>query len=128
VEPSGRALNVTHGIARARYRNSFETPELMQPGEVYEVEVTLFPTSIYLPAGHQIRIEVSASNFPLFSRNLNTAASPDVTSDHQVAHIQIHHTGEHRSRIVLPIIGRRAASDDAAEDGSTRDDSRDDSR
>ena len=118
VEPSGRALNLTHGIARARYRNSFETPELLQPGEVYKVDVTLFPTSIYLPAGHRIRIEVSASNFPLFGRNLNTAASPDVTSEYEVAHIQIHHTDEYPSQIVLPIIGRRPASDDSAEDDS----------
>ena len=34
--PDGFAMNVTDGIMRARYRKSWEKPELLQPGEVAE--------------------------------------------------------------------------------------------
>jgi len=37
VHPDGRALNLTEGIMRARYRNSPIEPALMEPGEVYEL-------------------------------------------------------------------------------------------
>jgi putative CocE/NonD family hydrolase len=111
VEESGRALNVSHGIARVRYRESFDNPRFLEGDEVVAVEVTLFPTSIYLPAGRRIRIEVSSSNFPLFGRNLNIAGSSDTSSEYQVAHTRIFHEGEHGSRIVLPLIRRPAMQD-----------------
>jgi len=104
VEPDGRALNLSHGIARARYRESFESPRPLRPREVYDVQVTMFPTGIWIPAGHRIRVEVSSSNFPLFGRNLNIDSSSDTSTDHAVATTRIYHSPDHPSRIVLPLI------------------------
>ena len=103
VYPDGKAHNITEGIARAKYRNSFSNPELMKPGEVYKIAVELFPTSNYFEAGHRIRIEVSSSDFPNFARNLNTANS-DTTSTIRVAHTKIHHSAQYPSSITLPVI------------------------
>lgn len=106
IDSGGRALNLSHGIARARYRNSFREPELLEQGEVYGIQVTLFPTGHWFAPGHRIRVEVSSSNFPVFGRNLNVAGSSETSSEHQVAHTRIHHSSEHPSRIVLPVVGR----------------------
>ena len=43
--PDGYALNLTDSILRARYRNSWTTQELLIPGEMYPVTITLYPTS-----------------------------------------------------------------------------------
>lgn len=104
VYPDGRAHNISHGIARARYRNSYAQPELLEAGKVYGLEVELFPTSNYFEAGHRIRIEVSSSDFPNFARNLNTAESSDTGTRMQVAHTKIHHSREYPSHIVLPVV------------------------
>ncbi len=103
VYPDGRAHNITEGIARAKYRNSFATPELMTPGQVYKLRVELFPTSNYFEAGHRIRIEVSSSDFPNFARNLNTANS-DTESRMVVAHTRIQHSAQYPSAITLPVV------------------------
>ena len=72
VEPSGYARFLTDGIVRARYRNSTAKAELVEPGKVYEYDIDLWATSNVFKAGHRIRLYVSSSNFPRFSRNLNT--------------------------------------------------------
>jgi len=64
VFPDGRAIFLTDGILRARYRNSLAEPEPLTPGELYELGLDLSITSnVFLP-GHRIRLEVSSSNFP----------------------------------------------------------------
>lgn len=101
--PQGYAMNLAHGILRARFRSSFETPEPMTPGEVYAIRIASFPTSnLFLP-GHRIRIEVASSNFPHFDVNPNTDWR-DPTAAPQVARNTIHLGGDHASHVVLPVI------------------------
>ena len=103
VYPDGRAHNLSEGIARAKYRNSYSTPEPMAPGQVYGLKVELFPTSNYFEPGHRIRIEVSSSDFPNFARNLNTMNS-DTGTETRTANIKVHHSREHPSTITLPVV------------------------
>ncbi|HET8840753.1 MAG TPA: CocE/NonD family hydrolase, partial [Ktedonobacteraceae bacterium] len=75
VYPDGRAEILTDGILRARYRQSYTEPELMVPGQIYQLTINLGATSnVFLP-GHRIRLEVSSSNFPRFDRNPNTGTN-----------------------------------------------------
>src|SRR5262249_20631804 len=53
VWPDGRSLTVCDGILRARYRDSFERPVLMEPGQVYRFEVDLRATAQTFQAGHR---------------------------------------------------------------------------
>jgi putative CocE/NonD family hydrolase len=70
VWPSGYAQNLTDGIVRARYRDSFEKPEFMNPGQIYRFSIDLWATgNVFLP-GHRLRLEISSSNFPRSNRNL----------------------------------------------------------
>ena len=80
VGPNGFARNLTEGIVRARYRDSQERAEPLQPGQVYPFHIDLWATSNVFLAGHKLRLEVSSSNFPRFDRNLNTGATRYVKS------------------------------------------------
>ncbi|HSR30613.1 MAG TPA: CocE/NonD family hydrolase, partial [Anaerolineae bacterium] len=108
VQPDGRAIILTEGILRARYRNSFIEPELLEPGTVYELRLNLWATANVFLLGHRIRLEVSSSNFPRFDRNSNTGG--DITSEtadqYQPAINRIFHDAAHPSHLILPIIER----------------------
>jgi len=51
VWPDGRSTTVCDGILRARYRESFERPTLLEPGQVYRFEVDLRATAQTFQAG-----------------------------------------------------------------------------
>lgn len=103
VYPDGRAFNIQEGILRARYRDDWLKPSLMEPGEIYQLRVDMQATANYFAKGHQIRIEVSSSNFPRFDRNLNTGGNNYDESDWVVARNRIHHGPGHPSRVILPV-------------------------
>ena len=108
VFPDGRALYLTDGILRARYRSSLREPELLEPGQTYELTLDLGATSnVFLP-GHALRLEVSSSNFPRYDRNTNTGGviAEDGPEDLVVATNRVLHGPSHPSRLVLPIIHR----------------------
>ncbi len=103
VYPDGRSMLIADGIRRARYRSSFETPEFMEPGGVYRVEVDIWNTSLILNAGHRLRVAVSSSNAPRFSPNPNTGAPDDRGEQKRVATNSIHCGGEQASYVLLPV-------------------------
>ena len=104
--PDGYAMNLAHGILRARFRNSFDEPEPMVAGTIYEIAFRLFPSSNLFRAGHRIRIDISSSNFPHFDVNPNTDWR-DPGSCPRVATNTIHFGPEHPSRAILPIVPKR---------------------
>lgn len=108
VFPDGRAIFLTDGILRARYRSSLAEPEPLTPGEVYELTLDLSVTSnVFLP-GHRLRLEISSSNFPRFDRNTNTGGVVTEEGRDEVvtAVNRILHGPDHPSRLVLPVIDR----------------------
>jgi len=108
VYPDGRALILTEGILRARYRTSFTAPELLEPDAIYELRLDLWATAnVFLP-GHRIRLEVSSSNFPRFNRNSNTGGeiASEAADHYRPAINRIFHDAAHPSRLILPIIER----------------------
>ena len=104
VFPSGYAMNLCHGIIRARYRDSFEEPTLLEPGEVYEYTIDLWATGNLFKKGHQIRVEISSSNFPNFDRNPNTGNPFGQDAELKTAEQTVYHDREHPSHIVLPVV------------------------
>ncbi len=102
--PDGFAQIITDSIVRGRYRNSRDTPELMSPGEIHELEIVMYPTSTVFGAGHRIRVDVSSSNFPRFDINPNTGGPLGRERRVVLAENAVFHDPEHPSHIVLPII------------------------
>lgn len=56
-------------IMPARFRNSFEKPEPMVPGQKTDVNVRLQDVLHTFKKGHRIMIQVQSTCFPLFARN-----------------------------------------------------------
>jgi hypothetical protein len=101
VDPNGYAMNLTDATLRARYRNSFEHPEMLTPGEVYEFTIDVGYTDNIFLKGHRLRLEISSSNFPAFSRNTNTGNQPEKDAQFKVAHQTIYHGPNRASYLEL---------------------------
>jgi hypothetical protein len=106
VYPDGAAYNIDDTIQRARYRDGYDKEVFLKPGEIYEINPTPMSTSYQFKKGHRIRVEVASSKFPQYMRNLNTGGNNYDETEGVVAHNTTHHTPEHPSRIVLPIMPR----------------------
>ena len=106
VHPNGLAVNLTYGIMRARYREGYDNPSLIEPGQPYEYTIRLNPTGILFRQGHRIRLDVSSSDFPNFDRNHNTGADFWSDTELRVAHQTVFHNVEYPSRLILPLIPR----------------------
>ncbi len=106
VYPDGRAYNLDETIQRARYREGYERQVFMEAGKVYPLAVSPMSTSNYFAAGHRIRIEVSSSNFPRFTRNLNTGGKNYDETEGVVANNTVHHSRGYPSQIRLPVVQR----------------------
>jgi putative CocE/NonD family hydrolase len=102
--PDGFAMNLTDGILRARYRNSWEHPQMLKPGEIAHITVEAFPTSNLFKRGHRIRLDVSSSNFPHFDVNPNTGAPEAKGLTRQVARNTLYVDAEHPSHVILPVV------------------------
>ncbi len=104
VYPDGRAFNIQEGVMRMRYRDSLRESKLMTPGKVYKIDIDLNASSNYFAKGHQIRIEVSSSNFPRWDRNLNTGGNNYDETKWIKADNTIYHSKQYPSKIILPVI------------------------
>ncbi len=102
--PDGYAMNLTDGILRCRYRDSWSEPALMQPGKVYRIRVDAFPTSNLFKAGHRIRLDVSSSNFPHFDLNSNTGEPEGKATHWRIATNRVFLDRDHASHVILPVI------------------------
>jgi putative CocE/NonD family hydrolase len=106
VHPDGRSIFVTEGIIRARYRGSVEgeSVELLEPGEVAEYRIRCYPAANVFRAGHRVRVDVTSSSFPRFSRNLNTGGDVGTGTRMQVARQSVLHTSRYPSHVLLPVV------------------------
>jgi putative CocE/NonD family hydrolase len=104
VWPDGRSMTVCDGILRARYRESYERPMLLEPGGVYRFEVDLRATAQTFQAGHRLRVHVTSSDFPRYDRNLNTGGPVAREAVGQVASNTIYHDSLRPSHLLLPLL------------------------
>jgi predicted acyl esterase len=102
--PDGRAINLTDGILRLRYRESIEGPRLARPGEVYQITIDAGLTGNVFRAGHRLRLEVSSSNFPHYDRNPNTGKPVADETKLRTAAQTVYHDRSHPSRVILPVV------------------------
>jgi putative CocE/NonD family hydrolase len=102
--PRGYAMNLTDGILRCRYRDSWEKEAPMTPGTVYSIVVEPFATCNLFKAGHRIRLDISSSNFPRYDVNTNTGEPEGRALRRQVATNRVFVDAAHPSHVVLPIV------------------------
>jgi putative CocE/NonD family hydrolase len=108
VAPDGAAWNQMNAgidVQRASYRDVARGRQLLRPGQVYEIRVTGPVTANVFRKGHRIRVQVSGSFFPNFSRNLQTGEPESVSAQSVKSAIRIYHEPAHASHVVLPMTG-----------------------
>jgi uncharacterized protein len=102
--PAGFAMNLAEGLLRLRYRESWENPAPIRPGEVCTATIQLFPTANLFKAGHRLRLDLAGSNFPHFDINPNSG-EPECRGDQpQRAQTRIFVDRTRSSHVVLPVI------------------------
>jgi uncharacterized protein len=103
VSTDGFCANVAEGIVRARFREGSD--QLLEPGVTTELRIDLWEVAYTFPAGHRIRLEVSSSNFPRYTRNLNSEVLPEWggNDDARSATQLVRHDADNPSRLTLPI-------------------------
>ena len=65
VHPDGRATRLSFGVFNLNHLEGHDRPQMLQPGEVYEVTIPMKHVAQALPAGHRLRLAVSSSYFPM---------------------------------------------------------------
>ena len=107
VAPDGTALNLMSpglDVLRASYRDVKRGRQWLEPGRVYELKLSNLITSNVFLKGHRIRVQVSGSFSPNFSRNLQTGKSEATSAEMKKARIRVYFGGKHGSEIVLPVV------------------------
>ena len=115
VDTAGNIFPLVHGVIRARYRNSFSKPKMLQPGKIYKYHLDLWQTGITVPKGSRLRVEVASATFPMFSRNLNTGKHNETETKYVRAKQVVYHDKDHPSHIVLPVIPNPVFEEDPSE-------------
>ncbi len=109
VAPDGTAFNLMSpglDVLRASYRDLKKRRQLLKPNRVYELHLANLITSNVFKKGHRIRVQISGTFFPNFSRNPQTGELENSSARMQKANISIYTDRRHRSRIVLPVVSR----------------------
>jgi len=108
VAPDGRVTYITEGILRAVHRAVTDPPyattspfhslertdaQPLVPGDVAELQIGLYSTSVLIRAGHRIRIAIAGHDACMFER----------VPDGGTPTIAVHRTEEFPSGVTLPI-------------------------
>jgi uncharacterized protein len=91
---------------RARFRNSYTTPEKMTPNKVTKIEFTMPDINHSFLKGHRIMVQIQSTWFPLVDRNpqkfvdINRATE----SDFQKATQRVYHSRQFSSHLTLNLL------------------------
>ena len=72
------------------------------PPDAFQTFIDTNPVAATLAPGHQLRVDISGADFPLYDRNPNTAEGIFGRKS-AIATEQVHHKPGSLSRIVLPV-------------------------
>lgn len=105
--PMGGFEQMVRGeVMRARFRNSFERPEALVPGEVTQVRFDMQDVAHTFRAGHRMMVQVQSSWFPMV--DLNPQRFVDIPhaspADRQVATHRVYVSAEHPSHLEVKVL------------------------
>jgi putative CocE/NonD family hydrolase len=107
VSSDGTVLNLMSpglDVLRASYRDLSRGRQLLSPGKIYELKLENLITSNVFLQRHRIRLQISASFTPNFSRNLQSGKSEVNSAEMKKANVRVFHDTAHPSQVVLPVI------------------------
>ncbi|GAK48474.1 putative X-Pro dipeptidyl-peptidase [Secundilactobacillus oryzae JCM 18671] len=98
VTPEGESINIADNVVNAMFRDDIRYPQPLASGEVYRFEIESQKTSIQLPEGHRLRLDITSSAENLVFPNSNTIEGADGTET-VVAHQKIYTGGQYPSKL-----------------------------
>ncbi len=104
VRADGSTTIVADGIIRAAMRDSLEVVSLLEPGEIYQLEVEVNDIALELAPGESLEIVVSSSLAPNYHPNPNTGLGYAGDAPPIVVRQTIYHGGQHASRLALSVV------------------------
>ncbi len=102
----GYELMISNEVFRSRFRNSFEKPERVEPGRIYEYPVDIHSANHDFRRGHRIMVQVQSTWFPLIDRNPQTFVEniyKASASDYQPATQKIFRSAGKATYVELPV-------------------------
>ena len=105
--PDGFAMNLSEGLLRLRYRDSWEAPTVLEPGRPYAITVAMFPCANLFKRGHRLRLDLAGSNFPHFDVNPNSGEPEGSMERPRRAVTTIFVDAARPSHLVLPVIPQK---------------------
>ena len=114
VFPDGRVIQLQNGVQRARHRHVDGESRLLEPGRTYRFDIDMSATANRFHAGHKIRVDISSADFPKYDRNTNRGGRPGPPL---AAEQTIHHSPDHPSHLLLPILPVLRPDNTSAQDG-----------
>jgi len=104
VFPDGRSVKIAENILRAKFREGFIKPRLLEKDEVYRYEIRMSKIANTFLKGHRIRIMITSGAAGYIFPNPNTGNNPAFELEYRTAHQKIHHSEKFPSRVILPVI------------------------
>lgn len=101
VYPDGRSMLLSEGIQRMRFREGYTANDTsaMVSLTIYEIIIPLPYIANTFLAGHQIRVDITSSNYPRYDSNLNNGGTLYAAGDTLVATNQVFHNATHPSAL-----------------------------
>ena len=102
--PDGSTTFLAMGHQRLRYHAGFDAERPITPGEMVRVRFALTYVGHRVAAGHELRLLVSGSNFPLLDPNPHSAGPVAEASAMQCAVQTVFHDATRPSRLLVPVL------------------------
>ncbi len=104
VDPEGNSIKLSQGILRARYRKSYEKPELLEPGRIERYEICMDDIASVFEKGHRIRLSFTSAAFEYALVNHNTGNDPASDVEFKKACQRIYYGGQYDSHLLVSTV------------------------
>jgi putative CocE/NonD family hydrolase len=102
----GYQLMMANDVFRGRFRTSFEKPEPLEPGRVYEYAIDLHSVDHVFRRGHRMMVQVQSTWFPLIDRNPQTFVEnifKATAGDFKAATQKVYRSAKYPSHLAVPV-------------------------
>ena len=105
VFSDGKAYSIRRGATTLAYRCHNNRREKYRPSDIVEIEIDMWPIMWSLKKGSRIRVDISSSDFPLYSVHPNTSGLWSRSVKTRKAQQTMFMGSEYRSFVELPVEG-----------------------
>ncbi|MBS4175575.1 CocE/NonD family hydrolase [Bacillus sp. FJAT-49736] len=104
VDEKGNSYLLSNYIMRAKYRNGYDTPELLVPGKIEKYSIFMQNLAHTFRKGHRIRFSITSSSKFVAFPNTNTGANPYEETESVIVTQSIYHDKKYPSHLKLPVL------------------------